>query len=198
MKVFPNRIQLLVENFLQQYGYIALLIGSFLEGESALLIASSLIHRGVFYFPFTVLAAFGGSFISDWVYYLVGRWNGKYFVKKRPKLQDRVKPVTDFFHRHRLAILLSYRFLYGFRIVIPLVIGMSGLAPATYLFYSILNGIIWATIVTSAGYGIGLLLDLTVQSVENNLLLVIAGFGCFGLTLGYIIKRITTRKMIYE
>jgi membrane protein DedA with SNARE-associated domain len=56
-----------MEKFLDQYGYIALLIGTFMEGETAILMASSLIYKGLFNFPFTVLAAFSGSFISDWI-----------------------------------------------------------------------------------------------------------------------------------
>lgn len=48
------------------------MIGSFLEGETSILVASSLIHRGVFEGLYTVMFAFGGSFISDWLYFLIG------------------------------------------------------------------------------------------------------------------------------
>ncbi len=187
-----------MEKFLDQYGYIALLIGTFMEGETAILIASSLIYKGLFNFPFTVLAAFSGSFISDWIYYLIGRLNGKYFLAKRPKLSEKVKPVTDFFHRHKFQILFSYRFLYGFRIVIPLVIGMSGLRPLQYLFYSIVTGLLWATTVSTTGYWIGRLLELRVQSFEENILFIMVGFGTFGMLLGYTIKHIAMQKMHVE
>lgn len=55
-----------VESFLDQYGYLALMLGTYPEGETAILVASSLIHRGVFSYPVTVLAAFIGAFIGDW------------------------------------------------------------------------------------------------------------------------------------
>ncbi len=187
-----------METFLDQYGYIALLIGTFMEGETAILMASSMIYKGLFNFPFTVLAAFSGSFISDWIYYLIGRLNGKYFLATRPKLAARVKPVTDFFHKHKIQILFSYRFLYGFRIIIPLVIGMSGLRPLQYLFFSIVTGLIWAGSVSTAGYWIGRLLNLKVQSFEENILYVILGFGVFGFLFGYTIKHIAMRKMKVE
>lgn len=184
-----------MESFLNQYGYFALLLGTFMEGETAILMASSLIHRGLFNFPITVLVAFFGSFVSDWIYYLIGRLNGKYFLAKRPKLNAKVKPVTDFFLHHKLQILFSYRFLYGFRILIPIVIGMSGLRPLQYLFYSTVTGLLWATAVSTTGYWIGRLLDLKVQSFEDNILFIILGFGSLGFLIGYVIKHVAMKKM---
>jgi len=184
-----------VEEFLHQYGYIALLMGTFMEGETSILMAASLIHKGIFNFPLTVFAAFLGSFLSDWIYYLMGRFNGKYFLASRPKLNAKVKPVTDFFHQHKFQILFSYRFLYGFRIIIPLVIGMSGLRPIHYLFYSTVTGLLWAVSVSATGYWIGRLLELRIQSFEENILYIILGFGTLGLLIGYTVKRIAARKM---
>jgi membrane protein DedA with SNARE-associated domain len=184
-----------VETFLEQYGYLALLIGTFMEGETSILMASSLIYRGVFAFPGTVLAAFAGSFISDWIYYLVGRLNGKYFLAKRQKLNARVKPVTDFFLKNKFQILFSYRFLYGFRIIIPVVIGMSGLRPLSFLLYSTATGLLWAATVSTVGYWVGRMLDLRIESFEENILYIILGFGSFGLLIGYAIKQFASRNM---
>jgi membrane protein DedA with SNARE-associated domain len=84
-----------VDSFLEQYGYLALLIGTFFEGETAILVASSLIHQGLFEWPPTMIFGFAGSFISDWLYYFIGRLNGKYFIDKRPKLK--AKPLKTCF-----------------------------------------------------------------------------------------------------
>lgn len=184
-----------MENFLDQYGYLALMVGTFFEGETAILMASSLIYRGLFDFPLTILFAFSGSFISDWIYYLIGRLNGKYFLAKRPKLEARVKPVTLFFHKHKLQILFSYRFLYGFRVIIPLVVGMSGIRPGAYLFYSILTGLLWATLVSTTGYWVGRLLNLQAKAFEDNFGFIVLGFATLGLVIGYIIRRVALRRM---
>jgi membrane protein DedA with SNARE-associated domain len=55
-----------LETFLEHYGYLALLIGTFFEGETAILVASSLIHQGIFDALPTVIVGFAGSFVSDW------------------------------------------------------------------------------------------------------------------------------------
>jgi membrane protein DedA with SNARE-associated domain len=185
-----------MQEFLDQYGYIALAIGTFFEGETAILIASSLIHKGVFQLPYTIFFGFFGSFISDWIYYLVGRFNGKYFVDRKPKLKAMVSPVTNLFHRYQLPILLSYRFLYGFRIIIPVVIGMSGLPPARFLFYTIVAGLFWATVVSTMGYAVGAFFQLEASSFERNFVYLVLGFATFGMLVGYTVKRLISKNIM--
>lgn len=184
-----------MEGFLDQYGYLALLVGTFFEGETALLIASSLIYRGVFDAPYAVFAGFAGSFISDWLYFIIGRLNGRFFIAKRPALQARLLPVQTFFEKHKLQILLTYRFLYGFRVIIPLIIGMSSVRPIQFLIYSLVSGVLWATVVSTVGYSVGRFLDLKASVFEDNLLFIVLGFAGFGMVLGYVIKRVTLRQM---
>ena len=184
-----------MEEFLYQYGYLALSIGTFFEGETAILVASSLVHSGFFKGPYTVIFGFFGSFISDWLYFIIGRLNGKYFVEKRPKLKEKLKPTQKFFRTHRLQILFSYRFLYGFRIILPLMIGMSDIKPLHFLGYSLAAGLFWATTVSSVGYLAGLFFNLTPQSFEQNVIYLILGFGFFGMTVGYFVKRFAEKEM---
>lgn len=185
-----------MEDFLDQYGYLALAVGTFFEGETAILVASSLIHRGLFEGPYTVFFGFAGSFISDWLYYLIGRFNGKYFIDKRPALKARVAPVQDFFETHQLQILFSYRFLYGFRVIIPLVIGMSAIKPHQYLLYSLVSGFIWASTVSSVGYLFGRFLDIESSVFEENFIFIVLGFAGFGLITGYLLKRFAFKKIV--
>jgi len=184
-----------MEKFINEFGYLALMLGTFFEGETAILTASSLIYRGLFEFPLIVLSAFAGSFISDWAYYLIGRLNGKVFIAQRPALKARIEPVTNFFHTHKFQILFSYRFLYGFRIIIPLVIGMSGLKPSSYLFYSTVTGLLWATTVSTIGYWTGRWLNLETKSFEENFIFIMIGFALLGLCIGFIVKRMTMRTV---
>jgi membrane protein DedA with SNARE-associated domain len=187
-----------MEEFLQQYGYIALSIGTFLEGETAILVASSLAASGLFALPFTLFFGFFGSFVSDWVYFLIGRLNGNYFLEKKPKLKERFQPVQKFFKTHRLQILYSYRFLYGFRIIIPLMLGMSDIKTVHFLGYSVVAGLIWASTVSTVGYLVGMVLELKPRFFEAHILLIMLGFACFGMLMGYAIKRFAERKMHVE
>ncbi|CAN5450610.1 hypothetical protein BH09BAC3_BH09BAC3_14620 [soil metagenome] len=184
-----------MEEFLAQYGYIALSIGTFVEGETAILVASSLVSIGFFKWPYVIAFGFFGSFVSDWLYFIIGRLNGKYFIGKRPKLQAKFQPAQDFFQTHRLQILFSYRFLYGFRILLPLMIGMSDIKTLHFLGYSIAAGLLWATTVSSVGYAAGYYFQLTPRSFEENIIFIILGFGAFGLCVGYFVKKYADSKM---
>jgi membrane protein DedA with SNARE-associated domain len=184
-----------VENFLQEYGYLALLIGTFFEGETAILVASSLIHDGLFDAAPTVFFGFAGSFVSDWLYYTIGRLNGKYFIEKRPALKAKLEPVQQLFRKHQMQILFSYRFLYGFRVIIPVAIGMSHIRPIQFLFYSIFSGLVWATTVGTAGYSLGRYFNLKTNVFEENILFIVVGFALFGILLGYTLKYFMSKNL---
>jgi membrane protein DedA with SNARE-associated domain len=184
----------MLEELLRSFKYLALMTGTFVEGETAILLASIMIYRGLFFLPYTVFFGFLGSFISDWVYYLIGRMNGKRFVERRPALAQRAAHVTLFFQKHRTQILFSYRFLYGFRVIIPLVIGMSGLSPRQFLFYSIAAGISWATIVTCIGYAIGAFFEVDGDDIRNNILFVVLACAGVGLMVGYFARKVLWKE----
>ena len=184
-----------MELFLQEFGYVALMIGTFFEGETAILIASSLIYQGFFDAVPTVFAGFAGSFVSDWLYYLIGRLNGKYFIDRRPKLKAKLEPVRSLFQKHQLQILLSYRFLYGFRVIIPIVIGMSRVTPSQFLLFSVIGGLFWASIVSAVGYLIGRFFEIRASSFEENIVVIVIAFATFGLTLGYVMKSLASRSL---
>jgi len=184
-----------MEEFLLQYGYLALSVGTFLEGETAILVASSLVHSGIFGGPATVIFGFFGSFVSDWLYFSIGRLNGRLFVDRRPKLKSKLDPARNFFNRNRLTVLVSYRFLYGFRILLPLMIGMSDIRAVQFLGYSIATGILWATVVSIVGYLAGSIFHLTPTTFEDNFLLIIGGFVAFGIIIGFFIRRFAEKKI---
>ena len=184
-----------MEPFLEQYGYLALMLGTFFEGETAILVASSLIHQGLFDAAPTVISGFAGSFISDWLYYLIGRLNGKYFIDKRPRLKAKLEPVKNLFRKHQLQILFSYRFLYGFRVIIPIVIGMSQVKPVHFLFFSVTGGLVWASTVSAVGYLVGRYFNIKTSVFEENIVFIVLGFAAFGIILGYSLKYFAARSL---
>lgn len=184
-----------MEEFLQQYGYLALAVGTFVEGETAILVASSLVYSGLFSAPETVFFGFFGSFVSDWMYFLIGRLNGTWFVEQRPALKTKLEPARRFFETHRIQILLSYRFLYGLRAVLPIMIGLTGVRPLHFLGFSLVSGLLWSSLVGSAGYLAGAYFQLSPSSFEEHGLLVMLSFASFGLLFGFMVKKAAERRL---
>jgi len=187
-----------MEELISRFGYFALALGTFFEGETSLLIASSLTNAGVLKFQYVVFFGFLGSLVSDWFYFFIGRLNGKYFIEKRPALKAKLEPVSFFFEKNRFQVLLSFRFLYGFRIVIPLMVGMTAIKPIQFLGFSFTAGLTWATLVCTLGYFIGYYFQLDEQFFAKNLWLMIIGFASFGLLVGFGVNKIAAKRILNE
>jgi membrane protein DedA with SNARE-associated domain len=70
------------ENLKGNYGYIIILIGPFLEGETVLILAGFLVHRGHLELPLVIAATFAGSVAGDQFFPLVGQCKGMSFIDK--------------------------------------------------------------------------------------------------------------------
>jgi len=114
-----------LQTFLQTYGYWALLIGTFLEGETILIIGGFAAHRGYLSLTLVILAAFAGTLAGDQFFFFIGRKKGKAFLDKRPSWKPNIEKVHVLLDRYQTLLILGFRFLYGLRTVTPFVIGMS-------------------------------------------------------------------------
>ena len=51
-----------LEELVRNYGYIIIAVGTFLEGETILIVAGFLAHSGYLQLPFVIIAGFAGLF----------------------------------------------------------------------------------------------------------------------------------------
>lgn len=144
-----------LELIIQKYGYLALFIGTFLEGETVLILAGFAAHRGYLDFDLVWMIAFIGGVLGDQVYFFIGRFRGQSLIAKYPKLQRRVNRVTPYLEKYQDYVLISFRFIYGFRTVTPFAIGVSRIGARRFLIFNIASGVVWALIFAAAGYLFG-------------------------------------------
>jgi membrane protein DedA with SNARE-associated domain len=74
-----------LECLVRNYGYWALLAGTFLEGETILIIGGLLAKLGLLKLSTVMGIAFIGSFSGDQVYFYIGRFKGRELLKKHHK-----------------------------------------------------------------------------------------------------------------
>lgn len=79
----------MLEHLIQQYGYIALFIGTMLEGEVVLIIAGYAAFQGYMSLPIVIVLAFLGSLVSDHTFFSIGRKKGRDFLEGRPRLRKK-------------------------------------------------------------------------------------------------------------
>ncbi|HEX2519286.1 MAG TPA: DedA family protein [Castellaniella sp.] len=144
-----------VASLIQTYGYGAIAAGTFLEGETVLLAAGAAAARGYLWLPMVVAVAAFFGFLGDQIFFLLGRRYGRALVAHFPSLQPKVARISALLERHDAPIILAIRFLYGLRTVGPMAIGMSKVHWIRFLTFNLIGAAVWATAVTSIGYGLG-------------------------------------------
>lgn len=155
-----------IAEWVQSYGYVAVAIGTFLEGESVLLIAGAAASRGHLAMPVVIAVAAVASFLGDQLFFLLGRRYGNALLARYPSLQPRADRVRGLLDRHHLPLILSIRFLYGLRIVGPIAIGMSSVSWSRFVLLNGLAAAVWAVLIACMGYGAGQVLVPVLKTID--------------------------------
>jgi len=79
----------MLSEMIAKYGYLAVFVGTFFEGETILVLGGFAAHRGYLELPYVMLAAFVGTVLGDQLYYFIGRRWGVRLLEKRPRWRER-------------------------------------------------------------------------------------------------------------
>lgn len=140
---------------LAQYGYLAVFLGSLLEGETILLMAGFAAHHGYLSFPLVVVLACLGGTLGDQLFFFLGRRYGPFLLTRFPGFAARVRPVEQLIHRYHAGLIVMVRFMYGLRVLGPCVIGMSRVPVWRFAALNFLGAALWAPLVAGLGYLFG-------------------------------------------
>ncbi len=176
------------ETLIEQYGYIAILIGTFLEGETVLILGGFLAHRGFLQLDGVILAAFVGSVCGDQLYFLLGRRFGTRMLERRPHWQARVARSRNFLERHPVPLIVGFRFVYGIRAVAPFVIGMSRIPIWKFAVLNIIGAAVWSAAFGTAGYLFGTALQLALTGIKHYELPIVLAILAVGLVVRLVYR----------
>ncbi|SFM88168.1 membrane protein DedA, SNARE-associated domain [Izhakiella capsodis] len=144
-----------ISQLIEQYGYLALFFGCIAEGETFTLLGGVAAHEGLLHYGWTVLVAIIGGTIGDTVLYLIGRHYGDRILNRFKKHQPQIHKAQRWIQKYPIWFVIGVRFMYGLRIVGPIIIGASHLKLRRFLPLNILGAIIWAFIFVTLGYAGG-------------------------------------------
>ena len=181
-----------LESLISTYGYGAILVGTFLEGETVLVLGGFAAHRGYLELPWVILAAFVGSLCGDQLFFFLGRWHSQAFLAKHPSWKVRVDKAQRLLERFQRPLILVFRFLYGLRTVAPFVIGMSRVPIAQFVLLNTAGALVWAIVVGAGGYLFGTTLEILIGDIkryETAILGAIAAIGVLIWTIHIYIRR---------
>ena len=156
-----------MEAFLQAYGYWAILIGTFLEGETILVLGGLAAHMGYMDLTGVILAAFAGSLCGDQLFFFLGRRHSTFLLNRRPAWKFRLERANRLIDRFQTPLILGFRFLYGLRTVMPFAIGISTVPVLRFVFLNALGALVWAVVVGGGGYLFGNALEALLGNIRH-------------------------------
>jgi membrane protein DedA with SNARE-associated domain len=169
-----------LDYFIATYGYWAILAGTFVEGETFLLIGGFAAYEGLLDLPWVILVAFAGTFCGDLACFFVGKKYGREIINRYPSWQTRADQARSHLAKYQTWLILMLRFMYALRTITLFVIGMSGMAVRKFLLLEVIGGLVWAVSMGVGGYLFGrtlaaILGDIKEYEVKILLGIVLAG-----------------------
>lgn len=142
----------MMDDLIANVGYLAIFVGTFLEGETVLALGGVAAAHG--YLSFATVVAIGslGAFLGDQTAFFIGRRYGERLLARFPSLAAKAPRVQALLRRWDAPAVIVLRFLYGLRIAGPIVIGSCGISPWRLAFFNFIGVLIWAPLVATIGY----------------------------------------------
>jgi membrane protein DedA with SNARE-associated domain len=172
-----------MQTIIENYGYAAILIGTFLEGETILVLAGLAAHQGYLTLSGVIVAAFLGSLWGDQLFFYLGRKHSQAVLAKRPAWKTKAEKVHKLMNHYQTPMILSFRFLYGLRTVAPFVIGTSAVPFKKFIFLNAIGALIWAVIVGSGGFLFGHALEILIGKIKSYEIYVMGSIAISGLSI---------------
>ncbi len=172
-------------SLIERYGYLIVFLGVTLEGvgiplpgETVLIAAGALAHRGSLTLWETLAMGSLGAVMGGQAGYCLGRFGGRPFVLRWGRYAfitpERLGRAERFFERHGGKAVFLARFITGLRVFGALVAGMSRMPYAKFTVYSVLGGVVWATAAVALGYFLWASIGLVEHWIGRISLLLVA------------------------
>ncbi|TBM14290.1 DedA family protein [Hafnia paralvei] len=138
--------------WISDYGYIAVVVGSIIEGETIAFLAGIAAHKHLLSYPLVLLLTFVGATAGDFTLYMVGRRFGTQILSRFHRQQKKIQRFQQRVREHETWLILGMRFAYGFRTVGPIIIGSSGVKLRKFVLFNVIGAAVWAFSVVTLGY----------------------------------------------
>jgi membrane protein DedA with SNARE-associated domain len=182
-----------MQEFIIKFGYLALFLGSILEGESFLIAAGFLARGSYLKLPLVMLVAFAGTYLADMSIYFLGRAKGEAVITRVPIARAYYPKVKLLFARYGIWAIFLTRYLYGFRLAAAATLGLTKMRRSTYLPFNLLSCIIWAVLMGGLGYLFGASLEALIGQIKQYEKLVVVCIIILGVSIWWV-RRLWSRR----
>jgi len=178
---------------IDSYGYLAVFVGAFLEGETVLALAGLAASRGYLDFYTVAVVALIAGFAGDQFYFFLGRSNGSRILARFPHVEARAHRFDALLARWHAPLIVAIRFMYGFRIVGPILLGMGRVPAWKFMVFNFLGAAIWAPFVAGIGYAFGNIVKSVLADLESYEIWLFTSVIAAGI-IGVIFHHVRSRR----
>ncbi len=182
-----------LEELISRYGYIAIFILTFVEGESVLIAAGFLAYNGYLNTHAVALVSAAASYVGHGAFFLIALYRREPFLKLAKKVINVNLPKFEsFMGKYGIASIFISQWLYGFRLLSAAILGLARMGTKKYFTFQLISCLIWAYICTFGGYFFGATLKNALGNIKKYefhiaLGIVVAGFIIW--FIGYVRRR---------
>jgi membrane protein DedA with SNARE-associated domain len=147
-----GRVLAEMEEYIARYGYIAIVIGTFFEGETTVLLGGIFSKLQYMELGHVMAWAFLGTFAGDCTFFFLGKVFGRNIIDRHESLRSKIPLANGIIKRYGNFIIFLGRFFVGVRGIMLLLLGCTDIKKRTFFLYSIISAALWSIVVSSTGY----------------------------------------------
>lgn len=165
-----------IELLIEQYGLLAIFLGTAFEGETAAFLGGVISHHGLLTYWPASLAASAGSFVGDQMWFFAGRYAAQWSLVRRLLDKPALARATQLLERYPTGFIFAFRFLVGLRTISPVVIGTTRISTRKFVVLNAAAALVWGQLFTALGYvfGHGIQQALGDLPIHHHLLIALA------------------------
>ncbi|MHB1586667.1 MAG: DedA family protein [Acidiferrobacteraceae bacterium] len=157
----------MLHHLITTYGYWAILIITFFEGEAIVVLAGVAARHHYLELPLVMAVAGVGTFLGDQLYFHIGHRIGPAVFERRPSWRAGAERLYGLLNRHETLLVLTFRFLYGLRTIASFVFGAARMSRTRFLVLNAAGALLWAVLISYGGFLFGSLFQRFFDGFEH-------------------------------
>ena len=164
-----------MEQFIQDWGYIALFLYSFGGGMLAIAIGGVFAASGDLNIYFVISIAVISNFIGDQFLFFLARNNKQYAKDMMQKYKRKIAYSHLLMRKYGSVVVFIQKYLYGVKTLIPLAMGLTKFDAKKFVVLNFLASIVWGLIVGLSAFYLGqVVIDSLEQFKEYAIVVILA------------------------
>ncbi len=185
------------ELLIEKYGYLALLAGTILEGETFVILAGFAAAQGYLHWSLVILIAFLGTTLTDQTLFFLGKYYGQNFLTRQLGWKNQIAQIHRYLHRYQNYAILGFRFLYGMRMATAFAIGTSKIEIQRFVLLNLISAFFWAALYAFGGYVFGQALAALLGNIQRYQFEVMMGVMLVAASI-WICRRMKRKKTNFK